>query len=202
MLILASQKFEGDEAQQYLGNDESDEILLLVSQKFEENYLSDVQLLQCENLVASPRNQERFRGDPFEELFRNANDPFEEFFGSANLRYGSLKTSKQVNEVKRLDIPRKTQDQNKWVANVWCDWVQYWLYIPCVKKKEQHQPLEDFCKMSIKYMKFWLAKRTKQSQSQYTSQSFVCMFPCFFGFLHEGIEGYWKISGEKVQVIS
>ena len=69
MLILASQKFEEDEAQQYLGNDENDEILLLASQKFEENYSSDGQLLQCENLVASPKGQERFHGDPFEELF-------------------------------------------------------------------------------------------------------------------------------------
>ena len=64
MLILASQKFEEDEAQQYLGNDESNEILLLASQKFEENYSSNGQLLQCENLVASPKGQERFRGDP------------------------------------------------------------------------------------------------------------------------------------------
>ena len=69
MLILASQKFEEDEAQQHLGNDESDEILLLSSQKFEENYSSDGQLLQCENLVASPKGRERFHGDPFEELF-------------------------------------------------------------------------------------------------------------------------------------
>ena len=85
MLILASQKFEEDKAQQYLGNNESDEILLLASQKFEENYSSDGQLLQCENLVVSPKGQERFGGDPFEELFRNTNDPFEEVFGSVNL---------------------------------------------------------------------------------------------------------------------
>ena len=85
MLILVSQKFEEDKAQQYLGNNESDEILLLASQKFEENYSSDGQLLQCENLVASPKGQERFGGDPFEELFRNTNDPFEEVFGSVNL---------------------------------------------------------------------------------------------------------------------
>ena len=94
MLILASQKFEEDEAQQYLGNDENDEIPLLASQKFRENYSSDGRLLQCGNLVASPiaKGQERFRDDPFEELFRNTNDPFEEVFGSANLQYGSPKT--------------------------------------------------------------------------------------------------------------
>ena len=80
MLILASQKFEEDEAQQYLGNDEGNEIKLLASQKFEENYSSNGQLKQCENLVASPKGQERFCGDLFEELFRNTNDPFEEVF--------------------------------------------------------------------------------------------------------------------------
>ena len=68
MLILASQKFD-DKAQQYLGNDESAEILLLALQKFEENYSIDGQLLRCKNLVASLNGQERFRGDSFEELF-------------------------------------------------------------------------------------------------------------------------------------
>ena len=94
MPILASQKFEEDEAQQYLGNDESDEISLLVSHKFEEIYSSDGQLLQCGNLVASPKGVKKdfVHGDPFKELFRNTNDPFEEVFESANLRYGSPKT--------------------------------------------------------------------------------------------------------------
>ena len=105
-------------------------------------------MLQCENLVASPKGKERFDCDPFEEVLRNA-----------NLRYGSPKTSEQVNEARRRGIPQKTQDQNKWVANVWCDWVRYRLQIPCVEKEEkQHQLSEDFCKMSTKAMNFWLAK--------------------------------------------
>ena len=121
--------------------------------------MSDGQLLQCKNLVALPKDKERFCGDPFEEVFRNTNDPFKEVFRSANLRYGSPKTSKQVNEARKLGIPRKTQDQNKWVTNVWCDWVQYLLWISSVEKEEkQHQLLEDFCKMSTKDMNFWVAK--------------------------------------------
>ena len=48
---------------------------------------SDGQLLQCENLVALPKGEEGFHGDPVEELSRDA-----------NLRYGSPKTSKQYSE--------------------------------------------------------------------------------------------------------
>ena len=64
-----------------------------------------------------------------------------------------------MNKARRLGILQKTQDQNKWVANVWCDWVRYWSQIPCVKnEEEQHQLLEDFCKMSTKDMKLLAGK--------------------------------------------
>lgn len=77
----------------------------------------------------------------------------------SNLRYGSPKSSKQVSDARRLGVPQKTQGQNKWVAKVWCDWVQHRLQMPCIEKEEQQYPLmEDFCKMSIKAMNFWLAK--------------------------------------------
>ena len=32
----------------------------------------------------------------------------------------------------------KTQDQNKWVTNVWCDWIQYQLWMPCVEKEQNN----------------------------------------------------------------
>ena len=51
--LFSSQKFKEDQGQ-YLGNDNNiHEILLLLSQKFEEKYSSDGQLIQHENLVAS-----------------------------------------------------------------------------------------------------------------------------------------------------
>ena len=54
LLILVSQKFEESQGW-YLGNDknnDTNEILLLASLKFEEKYSIDGQLLQRENLVA------------------------------------------------------------------------------------------------------------------------------------------------------
>ena len=56
---------------------------------------------------------------------------------SATTQYGTPKTSKKVIEATRLSIPQQTQDQNKWVGNLWYDWVQYRLRMPCVKKEEK-----------------------------------------------------------------
>ena len=124
LLILASQKYEDDRGCYLEENDETDEILLLASQQFEEQYSSDGEVSR-----------------------------------DSNLRYGSPKSSKQVSDARRLGVPQKTQGQNKWVAKVWCDWVQHRLQMPCIEKEEQQYPLmEDFCKMSIKAMNFWLAK--------------------------------------------
>ena len=54
---------------------------------------------------------------------------------------------------RKLGISQKVQDQNKWVSNVWCDWVKYWLWVPYVEEEEnQYQLVEDFHKISTKAM--------------------------------------------------
>ena len=78
---------------------------------------------------------------------------------AVNVRYGSPKTKEKVIKARKGGIPQKTQDQNKWVANLWCEWAQYRLQVPFVGEEEkQYELLEDFCKMSTKAMNFWLAK--------------------------------------------
>ena len=47
--------------------------LLLASQKFEEQYSSDGELLQHENLIALPKGGEGIYGDPVEVVSRDTN---------------------------------------------------------------------------------------------------------------------------------
>ena len=48
-------------------------LMKLASQKFEERYSRDGELLQHENLVASPKGEEDVYGDPVKEVSRDAN---------------------------------------------------------------------------------------------------------------------------------
>ena len=76
-----------------------------------------------------------------------------------NGRYGSPKTKEKVVKARKGGILQKTQGQNKWVANLWCEWAQYRLQVPFVEEEEkQYELLEDFCKVFIKAMNFLLAK--------------------------------------------
>ena len=57
-------------------NDETDKILLTEEEDYKRlKTTSDgqLQLLQCENLVALPKGEEGFHGDPVEEFSRDAN---------------------------------------------------------------------------------------------------------------------------------
>ena len=96
----------------------------------------------------------------FEEGSKN--ETVSEISGVVNrgsVQYGSPKTSKEVEEARKRGIPVKTQDQNKWVGNIWREWVQYCLQYSCVEPEEkEHKLLEDFCKMSKQAMNFWLGK--------------------------------------------
>jgi len=64
-----------------------------------------------------------------------------------------------VGEARKRGIPLKSQDQNKWVGNIWHEWAQYRLQCSSVDPEEnEHKLLEDFCKMSKQAMNFWLGK--------------------------------------------
>ena len=150
LLFLASQKFEAeyrcshDDAkigERSTGSEEDkidDEILLYLSQQFEGSSDGNLVLLNSEELYSLSG----------EQISREV-----------NARYGSPKTMEQIVKARKNGIPQKTQDQNKWVANVWCDWARYRLQVPYVEEEEmQYELLEDFCEMSTKAMNFWLAK--------------------------------------------
>ena len=44
--------------------------------------------------------------------------------------------SKQVDDVRKLGVPVKTREQNKWVCN-FLDWAQYRLQSVCVEEEEK-----------------------------------------------------------------
>ena len=143
LLLLASQNFEasqrkttemrknseaendetGTERQTLL--DETDTLLLLASQKFEAEYNASstgdkdkaddevlLYLSECSNdakMVLT--HNEDLCDKSGEEASREA----------VNVRYGSPKTKDKVVKARKGGIPQKTQDQNKWVANLWCE---------------------------------------------------------------------------------
>lgn len=82
------------------------------------------------------------------------------------------KTSRQVSEAKRFGIVETTWDQNKWAANVRCDWVWHQLQIPCVEEEKQHQTI-DFCKYQQRLWTFgWqsLCLRLDEEMVSFTFQ--------------------------------
>jgi len=67
--------------------------------------------------------------------------------------------SKEVEEARKCGIPLKTQDQKKWVGNIWHEWAQYRLQCSSVEPEDnEHKLPEDFCKMPKQAMNFWLGK--------------------------------------------
>ncbi|XP_065894185.1 uncharacterized protein [Dysidea avara] len=156
-LLLASQQFERELnncssvelTKEEFPNQVTDDILLLTSQQFEGK----------QSLLRHLTD-----GGPQPTLFEEGskNETVSETSGVVNrgsVRYGSPKTSKEVEEARKHGIPVKTQDQNKWVGNIWREWVQYHLQCSCVEPEEkEHKLLEDFCKMSKQAMNFWLGK--------------------------------------------
>ena len=138
LLLLTSQKFEADYNESSTGHKDKDgdEILLYLSEPFVGS--NDAKMVITNN---------------DKELCNKSGEP------EANVRYGSPKIKKKVAEARKGGIPQKTQDQNKWVANLWCEWAQYHLRVPFVEKEErQYELLDDFCQMSTQAMNFWLAK--------------------------------------------
>ena len=100
---------------------DSDDIFVLASQRFEEEYCKD----------KSPASDT-------DEILPLASQQFEENYGGKEmpevdgvLRYGSLKTSKQIDDIRKLGVPVKTRDQNKWVCRIFLDWAQYRLEYMC-----------------------------------------------------------------------
>ena len=105
--------------------DETNTLLLLASQKFEAEYA-------CNNddakIGETSTGSEKDTID--DEMLLYLTQQFEsvsngklESSGEAYVRYGSPKTTEKVVEARKSGIPQKTQDQNKWIANLWCEWV-------------------------------------------------------------------------------
>ena len=79
------------------------------------------------------------------QQFESASDGKLEFSREANIRYGSPKTTEQVVEARKRGIPQKTQDQNKWIANVWCEWVRYRLRVRYAEEEERQYEIFAKC---------------------------------------------------------
>ena len=102
---------------------ESDDLFVFASQKFEEEYCKDKSPFSDTDeilLLASQQFEERYAGEEVSEVV-----------DCSVLHYGSPKTSKQVDDVRKLGVPLKTREQNKWVSNIWCDWAQHCLQSMC-----------------------------------------------------------------------
>jgi len=88
----------------------------------------------------------------------NKNEAVGETSGVVNRgssQYGSPKMSKEVEEARKCGIPLKTQDQNKWVGNIWREWAQYRLQYSSVEPEEnEHKLLEGSVKCQNKPLIF------------------------------------------------
>ena len=142
--FITKRRFDAEEAVS-----ESNDIFVLASQRFEEEYCKDKSPVSDTDeilLLASQQFEENYGGKEMSEV-------------DGVLRYGSPKTSKQIDDVRKLGVPVKTRDQNKWVCRIFSDWAQYRLQSVCVEEEEkQHLLVEDFCKMRVRDMNFWLLK--------------------------------------------
>ena len=79
--------------------------------------------------------------------------------GSTVQRYGSPKSTLQVNEARKGGVPVKTQEQNAWAVTIWRDWATYRSNIlPTEEEEVQHDLKEEFSEMSMSAMNFWLCK--------------------------------------------
>ena len=180
--------------------DETDTLLLLAPQKFEADYNesssdnkdkddNEILLYLLESFVGS--NDAKMVITNNDKELCNKLGKLE-----GNVRYGSPKTKEKVVEARKGGIPQKTQDQNKWVANLWFEWAQYHLRVPFVKEEErQYELLEDFCKISTQAMNFWLAKfilevRRRDGKS-YSGETLYQVCCGLLRLLKEADRAYW-----------
>ena len=161
IFVLASQRFEEEYCKDKSPVSDSDDIFVLASQRFKEEYCKDKSPVSDSDdifVLALQRFEEEYCKDKSpvsdtDEILLLASQQFEENYGGKEmsevdgvLRYGSLKTSKQIDDVRKLGVPVKTRDQNKWVCRIFSDWAQYRLQSVCVEEEEkQHLLVEDFC---------------------------------------------------------
>jgi len=74
-------------------------------------------------------------------------------------RFGSPKSTAQVESVRKLGVPAKTREQNVWASTVWRVWAKYRRSIEPVEEVEQQHVLEEgFSIMTVPAMNFWLCK--------------------------------------------
>ena len=69
----------------------------------------------------------------------------------------ALNATLQVYELSKGGVPVKTQEQNAWAATIWRDWATYRSNIlPTEEEEVQHDLKQEFSKMSMSAMNFWL----------------------------------------------
>ena len=92
--------------------------------------------------------------------------------GSTIQRYGSPKSTLQVNEARKGGVPVKLLEQNAWAAAIWRDWATYrsneaTYVLPTEEEEVQHDLKEKFSEMSMSAMNFWLCKFVLKLDKKY-----------------------------------
>ena len=74
-------------------------------------------------------------------------------------RFGAPVTSIVVEQARESGVPPKTRQQTSWSCRVWGAWAKERNKLPRTETYESdHELLEDFTKMNVKSLQFWLPK--------------------------------------------
>ena len=135
LLCIVTQQYEEQELKKQLEKDNDDESFLMESQQYEEQ-------------AAHPENNAKDISLDVASTKSTLDD-----------RFGSPKSTAQVESVRKSGVPAKSCEQNVWASSVWHVWAKYRRSIEPVEEEEQQHVLEeDFSIMTVPAMNFWLCK--------------------------------------------
>ena len=138
LLLEASQVFERVNVE---GSDELDELFLQASQSYE-----------SEHCVVS--------GMPNVPVTRSSHGGERKVAASGpSSRYGSPKSAKAVEKVRKSAVPKKTRLNTEWAEKTWRDWALY--HLENLSQDEMgsgYELLSEFTTMSVPAMNYWLGK--------------------------------------------
>ena len=139
-----------------------DELFLLASQQCEEQarrtLLEDSNKCDEDELVlmASQQYEEQAGKNQMEKKAKENVNDYPAM--TTNSRFGSPKSTSQVEETRKSGIQVKTRVQNIWASSLWHDWSVHRKSLLPVEEEEQHVLEEDFTTMTVPAMNFWLSK--------------------------------------------
>ena len=142
----------------------NDELFRLASQRYEEQArrtLMEEEANECDEdellLMASQQYEKQAGKNQMEKKAKESVNDYPAM--ATNSRFGSPKSTAQVEETRKSGIPVKMRGQNVWESLLWSDWSVHRKSLPPVEEEEEQHVLEkDFTTMTVPAMNFWLSK--------------------------------------------